>query len=116
MLISWGQNVLKLVGLFLYNSNKIPLIPPLLINNEINQMLRKKQTISRTILHLSLYTPITNSSVLPTIIFHKTEARLTSIIFEVRCILKIVRYLNVNKAHDHFDISIRIVKEIVTLL
>ena len=45
--------------------------------------------------------PTINSSVVPTTISHKTEARLTSINFEDRNIITVIRSLNVNKAHCH---------------
>ena len=40
----------------------------------------------------------------------KKEARLTSINFPDSDILKIIRSLDVNKAHSHDDISVRMVK------
>ena len=55
---------------------------------------------------LSVYTPLTDSSVLPSTIFFKTHSSLNSISFEKEDILKIIRNLNVNKAHGHDNISI----------
>ena len=40
----------------------------------------------------------------------KKEARLTSINFSGSDILKIIRSLDINKAHSHDDISVRMVK------
>ena len=38
----------------LYNGKKIPLIPPILVNNKLNQILRRKQTISILSSHLNV--------------------------------------------------------------
>ena len=40
-----------------------------------------------------------------------TYSRLNSISYEMEDILKIIRNLNVNKAHGHDDISIRMLKK-----
>ena len=42
-----------------------------------------------------------------------THSRLNSISFEKEDILKIIRNLNVNKAHGHDDISIRMLKNMI---
>ena len=55
-------------------------------------------------------TSLTNSSVLPSTISFKTHSRLNSISFEKEDVLKIMRNLNVNKAHGHDNISIRMLK------
>ena len=47
---------------------------------------------------------------LPSAINFKTHARLSSIDFDEEDILKIIRNLNVNKAHGHDNISIRMLK------
>ena len=51
-------------------------------------------------------TPLSNSTVLPSAIFFKTQSRLSSINFEKEDILKTIRNLNVNKAHGHDNILI----------
>ena len=64
-------------------------------------------------------TPLTNRCTLSTLSF-KAHSRLNSISFEKEDIVKIIRNLNVNKAHGHDDISIRMFKicdsEVVELL
>ena len=55
-------------------------------------------------------TPLKNSSVLPVNQMFLTQSRLSCISFNEDEILKIVRALNINKAHGHDDISIRMVK------
>ena len=55
-------------------------------------------------------TPLSTSSSLPSSIDLETEARLTSINFSDNNIVKIIRHLSINKAHDHDVISVRVVK------
>ena len=55
-------------------------------------------------------TPLDNSSQIPSIESYLTNNRLTSLDFSDNDILKIIRALDVNKAHGHDDISIRMVK------
>ena len=55
-------------------------------------------------------TPLSYNGVLPSEISFKTQQRLSSINFEKEDILKIIRNLNVNKAHGHDNISIRMLK------
>ena len=55
-------------------------------------------------------TLISNSSILPSRRFFKTNKRLFALIIKKDDILKIIRKLNVNKAHGHDDISIRMLK------
>ena len=55
-------------------------------------------------------TPISNKSVLPSNEHFITDKRLTRIKFNKDDILKIIRNLNVNKAHGHDDILIRMLK------
>ena len=55
-------------------------------------------------------TLISNSSILPSRRFFKTNKRLFALIIKKDDILKIIRKLNVNKAHGHGDISVRMLK------
>ena len=50
-------------------------------------------------------TPLKNNSSVPV-----TQSRLTSLDFNENELLKIIRALNINKAHGHDDISIRMIK------
>ena len=56
------------------------------------------------------YTPLKNNSMLPTNQLFVTQARLGSLDFKEGEILKMIRAQNINKAHGHDDISIRMVK------
>ena len=92
-----------------YNDNKVPLIPSLLANNKIGSDFTKKGNLFNDFFATQC-TPLTNSSVLPSKISFKIHLRLNSFSFEKEDILKIIRNLNVNKAHGHDDISIQMLK------
>ena len=55
-------------------------------------------------------TLLKNNTVLPINQTFLTHSRLTSLDFSEEEILKIIRALNIHKAHGHDDISIRIIK------
>ena len=56
-----------------------------------------------------MYT-LENDSVLPTSQMFLTSSRLCTLNFNEEEIIKIIRNLNVHKAHGHDDISIRMIK------
>ena len=95
-----------------YNDSKIPLISPLLVNNKIASDLREKANIFNDFFATQCkpYSMYTLNSVLPSTISFKTQSRLSSINFEKEDILKIIRNLNVNKAHANDNISITMLK------
>ena len=92
-----------------YNDTKVPLIPPLLVNNKIVSDFTNKAKLFNDFFATQC-TPLTNSSVLPSTISFKTHLGLNSISFEKEDILKIIRNLSVNKVHGHDDISLRMLK------
>ena len=92
-----------------YNNSKIPLIPPLLVNNKIVSDFTEKENLFNDFF-VTQCTPLSNNSVLPSAISFKNQSRLSSVNFEKEDILKIIRNLNVNKAHGHDNISIRMLK------
>ena len=55
-------------------------------------------------------TPLKNNSVLPVSQMFLTQSRLNYIDFNEVEILKIIKALNIHKAHGHDDISIRMIK------
>ena len=93
----------------IYNDKKIPLIPLLLIDDKFVTDIQAKGNIFNT-LFVDQCTPLKNNSVLPTKQLFLTQARLGTLDFNEGEILKIIRVLNINIAHGHDDISIRMIK------
>ena len=92
-----------------YKGNRVPLIPPLLVNNKIVLDFTEKANLFNDFF-ASQCTPISNSSILPSRNIFKTNERSFALNIKKYEILKIIRNLNVNKAHGHDDISIRMLK------
>ena len=93
----------------IYNDKKIHLIPLLLIDDKFVTDIQAKANIFNT-LFVDQCTPLKNNSVLPTKQLFLTQARLGTLDFNEGEILKIIRVLNINIAHGHDDISIRMIK------
>ena len=55
-------------------------------------------------------TPLKNDSKIPINQIFLTQSRLSSLDFNEDAILKIIRAINIHKAHGHDDISIRMIK------
>ena len=90
------------------NDSKIPLIPPLLVENKlVTEFLDKANLFNN--FFAKQCTPISNDSTVPVNINFKTREKLSSLDFCVNDILNIVRSLDLNKAHDHNEISIRVI-------
>ena len=92
-----------------YNEKNIPLIPPLLVDNNFVTDIQTKANIFNTFF-AEQYTPLNNSSVLPVNQMFLTQSRLNFLNFNEDEILKVIRALNIHKAHGHDDISIRMIK------
>ena len=87
----------------------MPIIPPILIENKLETGFLKK-LITLISFFASKCTRLSNSSSLPSSLDLQTEAKLTSINISDNDILKIIRFLDINKAHGHDDIFIIMVK------
>ena len=85
------------------------MISPLFINNKLEQDFKLKANFLNKFF-ADKWTPIQNNSVIPNFIECESMDRLTSIIFNDKRILKIIRALDVKKAHGHDDISIWMIK------
>ena len=92
-----------------YNDKNIPLIPSLLVNdNFITDIMTKANIFNK--FFAEQCTPLKNDSVLPINQMFLTQSRLGTLDFNENEILKIIRALNIHKAHGHDDISIRMIQ------
>ena len=92
-----------------YNGKKIPVIPPLLINNEIISDFKMKANHFNSFF-ASHCTPLNNNSKVPESQTYITDSKLSSLQFEDKDIIKIIRSLDINISHGHDDKSIRMLK------
>ena len=92
-----------------YNDKNIPLIPPLLIDDKFVTDIKIKANVFNKFF-ADQCTPLKNNSILPINQIFLTQARLEFLEFNEGEIPKIVRAPNINKAHGHDDISIRMIK------
>ena len=92
-----------------YNYKKIPLIPPFLIDDKFITDIKTKANIFNK-LFAEQCTPLENNSTLPKNQIFLTLARLGSLDLNQEEILKVFRTLNINKAHGHDEISIRMIQ------
>ena len=92
-----------------YNGKNIPLIPPLLVNDKFVTDMKTKADIFNKFF-AEQCTPLKNDSKILINEIFLTQSRLSSLDFNEDEILKIIRALNIHKAHGHDDISIRMIK------
>ena len=92
-----------------YNDKKIPLIPPLLVDDKFVTDIQMKANIFNKFF-AEQCTPLNNNSSLPVNQIFSTQSNLMSLDFNENELLKIIRALNINKAHGHDDISIRMIR------
>ena len=91
------------------NGSKIPLIPPLLVNNEFVTDFLEKANLFNDFFREQCR-PITNDSSLPNKPTIETVTRLSDINIETDTIIKLICSLDPNKAHGSDGISIRMLK------
>ena len=92
-----------------YNYRKVPLIPPLLIDAKFVTDIETKINIFNKFF-ADQCQPLNNAIDLPTNQIFLTQSKLGSLDFNEGELLQIIRALNINKAHGHDDISIRMIK------
>ena len=92
-----------------YNGKKIPLIPPILMNNKLISNFKEKANHFNAFF-ASQCTLVPNNSTLPLVRTPVTNASLSSISLNDQNILKIINSFNINKVHGYDDISIRLPK------
>ena len=91
------------------NGSKIPLIPPLLVDDKLLTDFLDKVNLFNNFFAKQC-TPISNDSTVPVNINFETRERLSSFEFCVDDIVKIIRSLDQNKAHGHDEISVCMIK------
>ena len=93
----------------LYDGKKIPLIPPILISNNLVSNFKVKANHFNAFF-ASQCTPASNNTTLPLVTNPVTNASLSSISFIDQDILNIIHSLNLDKAHGYDNLSIRLLK------
>ena len=91
------------------NNKKIPCISPLFHQNRYIIKYKDKAELFNNFF-ANQCSPIKNSSVLPSVLFKRTENVISSIDFGSDDIAKIIQKLDPNKSHGHDMISIRMLK------
>ena len=91
-----------------YNGRKIPLIPPILKGNKCVSDFKDKANYFNEFFSLQC-SLVVNSSVLPDKPY-VTASSVESVTISGSDILKIIRSLDINKAHGYDDISVRMMK------
>ena len=92
-----------------YNGKKVPQIPPLVIINKLEPDFKRKTDHFNKFFALKC-TLLKNDNVLPTLLEHESEARFSKITFTDDQTLRLLRALDINKAHGHDEISVRMLK------
>ena len=91
------------------NGKKTPVIPPLLVNNNLISNFREKFNIFNNFF-AQQYQPINSNSIRRTNQIFYSQNRLRDFDFDCGKIFKLINELNPHKAHGHDRIPTRIVK------
>ena len=83
--------------------------PPLLIDGKLVSDFKEKANRFNEFFSRQC-TPLNNGRECPSQPIFVTNERLSSIVFDDKDIIKIIRALNINKSHGHDDVSIRMIK------
>ena len=92
-----------------YNGKRVPVIPPLLVNNKFVTDFKVKANIFNDFFSKQC-TPLANGSKLPENQVYLTNSRINSVPFSDDLVANMIRKLNVDKAHRRDDISIVMIK------
>ena len=92
-----------------HNNKKISQIPPLLVDDKFVNDTKTEADIFNSFFSEQC-TPLKNDSKLPSNQIYLTQSKLVSLDFNEDKVLKIIRSLNIRKAHGYDDISIRMIK------
>ena len=88
---------------------KVPVIPPLLLNGAFVIDFEEEAKLFNSFFAMQCAL-VSNNSVLPSEFTYMTKERIQSITFSESDVIKVIRTLDVNKAHDHDNISARMIK------
>ena len=91
------------------NDKKIPLIPPIFTGDKLESNFKLKANHFNKCF-ASKCTPLNNNSSLPSSFEFYSQSKLSFLNITEDNILKIMRALNINKAHGHDEISVRMIK------
>ena len=92
-----------------FNGKKVPIFPPLLINNKLESDFKIKANHFDSFF-ASKCASLINNSTIPNSLNYVSSARLSSFCVNEEVILNIINALNINKAHGHDGISIQMIK------
>ena len=92
-----------------FNGKKVPVIPPLLFNGAFVTDFEEKAKIFNSFFAKQC-TLVSNSGALPSEFTYMTEKCIQSITFSESDLIKIIKTLDVNKAHGHDNILVRMIK------
>ena len=98
----------SLLEIFL-NNKKISIIPPLFYENRFITDFKEKAELF-SFFFSKKCSLIPNNSSLPADVNYITDKRLSTVTFSAKAIGKIIQNLDSNKAHEHDNISIRMLK------
>ena len=93
----------------LWNGKKLPIIPPLLVNNKLIIEMEGRANIFNKYL-ASQCTTINNNSVLFPILNHLTDDKLSSFNISSEVTFQLIKTLDPNKAHGHDKTSVKMLK------
>ena len=92
-----------------FNGKKVPVIPSLLFNGAFVTDFQKKANIFNSLFSRQGIL-VSNNSVLSREFTYMAEEDIQSVTFSESDVIKIIKALDVNKAHGHDNISVRIIK------
>ena len=93
----------------LFNGKKVPVIPPILVNNKLVTNFKDKANVFNDFFSKQCQ-PIPNNSTLPSVQSFELSNSLSTVDIDSKKILKLIQRLNSSKAHGHDGISIRMPK------
>ena len=88
---------------------EVPIISPLFVNNKFVTDFQEKANVFNSFFAKQC-SPILSSSVLPAKISYMTKDRIKTICFGKSDVVKLIKALDISKAHGHDGISVKMIK------